>query len=319
VAQNKTKAIEELLNDTRWVGQTIDWFPADWSTRRYGRIHNGDTSAILLDSPPDHSPESMIGHQIGAWYTLNQKLHGLGLNVPEIYAVDLNHGLILMEDFGSTPLPDNDENAYKQATKILITMRNIDHDRYDDLIRYEDTHVYKALRFFPEYVLGTAKLENDWFQIWRHIENSLPTCPRALTHIDFQAANLMWMPETLSKIGVIDFQATCDGPCVYDLVNLLEDVRRVVPDTIKENCIAMYKENLSPNEQTAFDQWYPVITAQFHARVAGQILKLAKTSGREDLMKFYEQLIKRLEKDLSYDALLPLKEFIMANGGFKHE
>jgi aminoglycoside/choline kinase family phosphotransferase len=81
----------------------------------------------------------------------------------------------------------------------------------------------------------------------------------------------------------------------------------------------MYKENLSPNEQTAFDQWYPVITAQFHARVAGQILKLAKTSGREDLMKFYEQLIKRLEKDLSYDALLPLKEFIMANGGFKHE
>lgn len=312
---DKAVPLSQLLQNTKWEGQPIEWFPADWSTRNYGRVKTSNgQSAIILDSPPDSSPDSMIGHQIGEWYRLNKFFASADINVPEIYAADLENGLILMQDFGTTPIAENNIDAYKEAVGVLIKMREA---HVTEFTEYKNTHVYKALRFFPEFIIKDENLTEEWFSMWENIETALPPCPQVLTHIDFQAANLMWMPQNPAgeRIGVIDFQAACRGPFVYDMVNLLEDARRILPDDIKAECISQYCYNLSEDDKNTFEEWFPVITVQFHCRVAGQILKLATLNDRNDLLKFYNNLINRIKQNSEHKNLILFNQFIAKHGG----
>jgi aminoglycoside/choline kinase family phosphotransferase len=300
-----------FLSDTDWHDAKTQWFSADWSVRNYARLTNanGDT-AILLKSPPDDSPDAMTGHLITPWSTINKHFKSIGINVPTIIKEDLAQGLILMDDFGNDTIADKGMDAYMKATDILITMRDHPDALKTDLIRYEDTHVYKALRFYPSHVLGKPKLKETWFAAWESVTNTFPPCPRAFTHIDFAAMNLMWVN---NEIGVIDFQAACNGPFVYDLVNLLEDIRRDIPDNIKQSCKDHYCATLSPETAAIFNTWYPVMTAQFHARILGQIQFLTQDKGRDDLMQYYDPLMKRFEMELENDYLKPIKYFIEKN------
>jgi len=318
-----TSDIEQFLSDTYWQNAKQTWFDADWSVRSYARLTNnhGD-SAILLKSPPDDSSDAMIGHLVGEWVDMNKQFKSLGLNVPTIIKQDLSSAYILMEDFGADTIANKGLDAYLKATDILIAMRGAP---CNDLKKYEDTHVYKALRFFPSYCLSSSGLSrgssqrdypnksgNDaitekWFAIWSNIESSLPPCPYALTHMDFAPQNLMWHN---NGIGIIDFQAACDAPFVYDLVNLLEDIRIDVPDDIKQTCKDHYCAQLSPETRAIFDQWYIVITVQFHARILGQIQYLAQDKGRDDLMQYYDPLMKRFKKEIEHPLLKSLKDFI---------
>jgi aminoglycoside/choline kinase family phosphotransferase len=246
----------------------------------------------------------MVGHMIGEWSRVNRHFKSLGLNVPTILAQDLSAGFILMDDFGNETIADKGMDAYLKAVDVLITMRDHPQALNFPLKKYEDTHVYKALRFYPQYILGDESLTDAWFTAWKTVEESLPPCPRALTHIDFAAMNLMWVNGI--DIGIIDFQAACDGPFVYDIVNLLEDIRRDIPQDIKDACIKRYKENLSLEYQDLFDAWYPVITAQFQSRVLGQIQFLSQTKGRDDLMAYFNPLRIKLEKTLQHNVLSPI-------------
>lgn len=306
--------LDLFLSSTPWAECNPAWFSADWSTRRYARLTNGmGQTAILMESPPDHDPRSMIGHQIGAWVTVDTHLRRLGLNAPHIIAKDTDNGYILMEDFGNESLIGKGTDAYHAAIDALITMRDHPLATDDiDLIPYRNTHVYRALRFYPAYVLKKPDLEEVWFVAWKTVETALPPCPQILTHIDFGPMNLMWLPDRqgTDRIGILDFQAACIGPFVYDIVNLLDDARREIPADMKQSCLDRYCAALSPETTAIFNAWYPVIAAQFHARILGQILKLKAENGRDDLMQYYTPLTKRFEKELQHPALAPILRLI---------
>lgn len=299
-------SLNAFLSNTDWLDSTITWFSADWSPRDYARLTKADnTSAILLKSPPDHSPDAMIGHEIGKWVKMNRHFASLGLNVPKIIAENLNDGFVLMEDFGNQTIADKGMDAYLKATDILITMREHEKALDAELIKYEETHVYKALRFYPQYVLSNISQTDAWFDAWKNVETALPACPRALTHIDYAAQNLMWAND---EIGIIDFQAACNGPFVYDIVNLLEDIRRNIPEDVKHACMNRYTERLSLTDKDAFDAWYPIITAQFYARILGQIQFLSREKGRKDLLQYYDTVYKKFTKLIKLPELRPILE-----------
>ena len=296
--------IYSFINKARWGHADIQWFSADWSTRNYARLiaPNGN-SAILLISPPDNSPKAMIGHELGKWVKINKHFKDLKLNTPSILAEDLKTGLILMEDFGNETIANKGITSYIKATEVLINMRDAPNALDIELIQYEDSHVYQALRFFPQYLLKNINDTASWFTAWKEIEASLAPCPRALTHMDYHAANLMWKNE---EIGIIDFQAACNGPFVYDIVNLLEDIRHSVPENIKKTCKSLYCATLSDKDKELFNHWYPIITAQFYARILGQIQYLAVEKNRQDLMKYYDFVYKTWENLLHLPQLRPI-------------
>jgi len=83
----------------------------DASTRSYERLRLDSQRAILMNSPrrPDGppvrngKPYSAIAHlaeDIVPYVALSAGLRDLDLSAPEIRHTDLDHGLIVMEDFG---------------------------------------------------------------------------------------------------------------------------------------------------------------------------------------------------------------------------
>ena len=52
----------------------------------------------------------------------------------------------------------------------------------------------------------------------------------------------MWLPGRagVRRCGLLDFQDAMRAPAVYDLVSLLEDARRDVPDALRDAMIERY-------------------------------------------------------------------------------
>jgi aminoglycoside/choline kinase family phosphotransferase len=69
----------------------------DASFRRYLRLSGGPRAAILMDAPP---PED-----VRPFLRVAAHLAGVGISVPEIFAVDVAAGLVLEEDLGDALFP----------------------------------------------------------------------------------------------------------------------------------------------------------------------------------------------------------------------
>lgn len=311
--------IAQFLGDVGWYESRAEVQSADWSSRYYIRLQKTTFTAdrteraILLVSPPDDAPESVAGHRVGDLIRLNTHLHRIGVRVPEIIAMDEALGLVLMEDFGRTHLGRlegqnaKQQEAYEKATRILMHWR--DHPRGLDmmppLMNYRDGHVYKALSFLPDYYPPARDMDKQaYLTAWDDLmDKAAQDCPQCFTHIDFFSENLMLLDD--GQIGVLDYQGAVQGPFVYDLVNLLEDARRSIPQGIKDYCKALYRDSLpDAAHKDAFDLYYPVFAAQFHARVLGQIFKLAETIGRADLLAHRSRLEAYLKAELPQSPLL---------------
>ena len=296
----------------------------DWSLRRFCRLAKNGQTAILLQSVPDDDPRAMRGHKMADYVTISRYLETLGFNVPEIYAEDIPHGLLLVEDFGDVSLHDlfeanssELEDYYLKATDILIELYRKTPMNDLALASYYDGHIHPARRFIIDYYLPhimggevAAETVDAYLKLWNDIEKTLPEIPYRFSYIDFHPQNLMISNH---EIGLIDFQGAYWGPIPYDLVNLLEDARRFVPDHIKQSCMTRYLQSLPEGERAAFEKWYVVLAAQFHCRVIGQAIKLAK-DGKTRLMDYVPILERHLANDLKSPVLKPMADFLKEMG-----
>jgi hypothetical protein len=127
---------------------------------------------------------------------------------------------------------------------------------------------------------------------------------------------MMWLPERvgIQQTGLIDFQGAMMGPAPYDLVNLLDDARRDVPQDIRDACLNQFLAGMAAEDRESFEAWYPVLAAQFHCRVIGQALRLAILDGKTRLLTIIPILRRHLIRDLSSPVLKPLKDWFDAQG-----
>lgn len=313
-----------FLSREGWCDATETRVGEDWSLRRFARLSLNGQTAILLQSVPDDDPRAMRGHRLGEYIEISNYLENLGFNVPKIYAENISQGLLLIEDFGDRSLHDLfDENApdlkswYLKATDILIDLYKKTPSNDLDLASYYEGHIHPARRFMMDYywphITGQSVdegLAQAYLKIWDEIEKYLPTIPSRFLYIDFHPQNLMIDGD---QLGLIDFQGAYWGPVPYDLVNLLEDARRIVPRDIKQACLQKYLDSIPENERKAFEEWYIVLSAQFHCRVIGQAIKLTQ-NGKPRLMDYVPILQKHLAADLKSPILKPLKDFLAGIG-----
>ena len=92
---DRNTIISEFLAASGWKNATQIHLAGDASFRRYQRISLGQRQAILMNSPPDK--ENVV-----PFVFITTLLRSLGYSAPEIYAEDMEAGLILLEDFGDT-------------------------------------------------------------------------------------------------------------------------------------------------------------------------------------------------------------------------
>jgi aminoglycoside/choline kinase family phosphotransferase len=132
-----------------------------------------------------------------------------------------------------------------------------------------------------------------------------PTC---FVHRDFFAGNLIWLPKRsgVRRVGVLDFQSAAIGHPAYDLVSLLQDARREIPDAIANRAITRYLAARPELHPTEFRAAYAACAAQRHLRVATQWVRLARRDSRPDYLVHGPRTWRLLEQAVREPAAAPL-------------
>ena len=131
------------------------------------------------DGPPvrDGKPYSAIAHlaeDIVPYIAVAAGLRDLGLSAPEILHADLDHGLIVMEDFGNERIVDGDppapiEERYAAAVDLLAALHGRE---LPDMLPVTSELDLSAARLrhggVPDRGRAAARLVPDWRRRARH-------------------------------------------------------------------------------------------------------------------------------------------------------
>lgn len=301
-----------------WEGAAIVPLAGDASFRRYFRILADGRSAVLMDAPPDKE-DSRPFLAIGA------HLVELGFAAPRALAVDLDQGLILLEDFGDdrvNPLlaadPAREREIYEIAIDLLAALHA---HRPPPVPRYGRSELLREISLFTEWYLPTLDVAGDtadydvaWDSVWGQVLAETEAAP-VLVLRDYHADNLMWLPdrEGHQRLGLLDFQDGLAGHPAYDLVSLLQDARRDVDPRLEAAMIDRYVAARGIDDPAAFRAVYEVLGAQRNTKILGIFTRLWKRDGKAGYTAFQPRVWGYLERNLEHSALEPVRAWFDAN------
>lgn len=198
---------------------TLTAASSDASFRRYFRWEGDGRSFVVMDAPP---PQENCKPFVDIAFLLAKS----GINVPKIYAQDLERGFLLLNDLGNKTYLDviDNENAddlFKDALQALLAFQQLPMDA--PLPSYDVALLRRELELFPEwYVKRELGIEFDpaqqmlWQQVSDKLIDSALAQPKVLVHRDYMPRNLMLSEP---NPGVLDFQDAVYGPVTYDVTD----------------------------------------------------------------------------------------------------
>ncbi|MET0241131.1 MAG: phosphotransferase [Sphingobium sp.] len=305
----------DFLASCGWGGAEILPLAGDASFRRYFRVVDGDRRAVLMDAPPpEEDPRPFIA--VDEWLT------GNGFAAPGLLGVDLDRGLVLLEDFGDGRVrehveehPGDEAGIYTRAVELLAALHKLP---AADVPPYDREVYQREVGLLTEWYCAAAALEVDvsgYVAAWDAV---LPVAERdAATRVtvlrDYHAENIMVLADADRSfgLGLLDFQDALAGHPAYDLVSLLQDARRDVPPALEAAMLAHYR-SLAP-VSADFDAAYAILGAQRNAKIIGIFTRLWKRDGKPRYLGFLPRMWGLLERDLAHPALAPVKAWFDAN------
>ena len=317
--------IDRFLSAAGWSGAARAPLAGDASARSYLRLRQGGESAVLMDSGAT---------DIAPFCRVARHLRGLGYSAPEILAEDSAGRLLLLEDLGDLSfircLEDPDgpgapgaETLYGAAVDLLAEMGRAPIGAATPAM--DAAYLAAEIRLFadwwpPHGSVQTAPanpsqltaLAEGWVAAWRDAHALALTPPKYLALRDFHAANLMWLPARhgLATVGLLDFQDAVAAPLAYDLVSLLQDVRRDVPEDLQMAMIARFLAAFPDLDAAAFRTSYAILGAHRNLRIAGIFSRLARRDGKRGYLDYLPRVWRHIAADLRHPALAPVAEWL---------
>ncbi|MBV4465156.1 aminoglycoside/choline kinase family phosphotransferase [Pseudomonas sp. F-14 TE3623] len=202
---------------------TLTAASSDASFRRYFRWEGAGRSFVVMDAPP---PQENCKPFVDIAFLLAKS----GINVPKIYAEDLERGFLLLNDLGNKTYLDvidseNADDLFKDALQALLAFQQL--PMVAPLPSYDVALLRRELELFPEwYVKRELGIEFDstqqtlWQQASDLLIDSALAQPKVLVHRDYMPRNLMLSEP---NPGVLDFQDAVYGPVTYDVTCLFKD------------------------------------------------------------------------------------------------
>ena len=286
--------------DSTFPGETLSpltLVAGDASPRRYYRLALGTDAAqrsiIAAISPPSEKNQEFI--------LVRQLLAAASVRVPDIYAADLEHGFLALEDLGdATLLPRlNDDSVdafYGVAMDHLLGLSRAD-VASSGLPHYSRELLQQELNVFIEwFAIGLLAVKNEcdgqqfiemqakFTGISKVLVDSAVSQPQVLVHRDFHSRNLMVLAN--DQLAVIDFQDAVIGPITYDPVSLLKDCYIAWPRAQQLVWLNQYQQRLeeagviSPVASDDFIRWFDLMGLQRHIKVLGVFARLDLRDGK---------------------------------------
>ncbi len=308
-------AAASFLQSIGWGGAEITSLAGDASFRRYFRVVVGPNKAVLMDAPPPREdPKPFL--KIARYLSENR------LAAPEIYGQDLEHGLVLLEDFGDARVrdwldehPGEEEGIYARAVALLADLHRLPPA---DAPPYDRAAYDREVDLLTEWYCPAMGLDVDlvgyrsaWNAVLPLVEQD--DAARVTVLRDYHAENIMLIagrPQA-HNLGLLDFQDALIGHPAYDLVSLLQDARRDVAPALEAKMLAHYRALARPG--AGFDAAYAVLGAQRNAKIIGIFTRLWKRDGKPRYLGFLPRMWGLLERDLAHPALAPVAQWFAAN------
>ena len=306
-------AAAEFLNQQGWGDAELSPVAGDASFRRYFRVRDGDRRAILMDAPPPHEdPRPFIN--------IAEYLKKSGFAAPEIFARDLEHGLVLLEDFGDQRMrehldrhPEDEDAIYRQAVDLLRDLHRVP---AAPIAVYDEKQYLREANLLTEWYCPAQQRDVDaqgFSAIWQDILQPVIAAQNQPVTVmrDYHAENIMLLED--GGFGLLDFQDALIGHPAYDLVSMLQDARRDVSDDLEERMLAYYLADHDTVAAEIFRSHYAILGAQRNAKIIGIFTRLSVRDGKRRYLDFLPRMWRLLEKDLDHPALAPMADWFDRN------
>ena len=316
----------------------------DASTRAYERFEAEDKQAIFMiapkrpDGPPirwgkSYSALAHLSESIEAFVAMADGLRKQGLSAPEIYAQDLQHGLLVVEDLGKEGVIANGQpiaERYHVAVDVLAHLHR--HALPLRLpVKHADDHVLPLydldalgietellLDWYIPHHLGrelSANARSQFVVLWRQILTPVTEQDPVWTLRDYHSPNLLWLGhrEGIKRIGLIDFQDAVMGHPAYDLVSLLQDARLLISEALEMQLLRAYVDQRRSKQMgfnfRDFVQSYAILGAQRATKILGIFVRLNKRDNKPDYLKHIPHIEAYLIRNLKHPALSALLDW----------
>jgi N-acetylmuramate 1-kinase len=315
---------ERFLQTQKLEQVTLVPLQADASFRRYYRLQGASRPMLLMEDPPDRPPVPPFV-MVEPFMKIAAYLRGIGLHAPEIYAADIPNGLLLIEDFGDgtyTRLFEGGHNPRPLYELAVDVLAHLHHQAKPDglgLPAYDDANlVDEAMLLLDWYypALDGSRASDDmkksFAAVWRDLFRAFPQGQQALVLRDYHIDNLMLVSGAtgLQSCGLLDFQDAVTGPFSYDLMSLLEDARRDVPEDLRRHLYSRYLQSMGNGlDHDGFGYSFRVLAAQRHAKVLGIFVRLSVRDGKDRYLKFIPHVHRLFMSSLANPALAPLQKW----------
>ncbi len=251
--KSKARAsLAELFKE--WSGknpENIIQLPPTTSGREYFRLEAGSTTAV--------GAYNNNKRENNAFIYLSNHLRKHKVNVPEIYRVNNNKNIYLIEDLGNITLKkqldaiEDKELFYRSAgklyKKVIDEMPRIQVNASRDLDfsicyprhEFDYQSIMWDMNYFKYYFLKLAKINFDE----QYLEEDFKTLARYLLdaesnyflYRDLQSRNIMIKN---NNIYFIDYQGGRKGALQYDLASLLFEAKTNLPYKLREELLNYY-------------------------------------------------------------------------------
>jgi N-acetylmuramate 1-kinase len=316
----RQQAMAAFLAANGWGDGVAQPLAADASFRSYWRLRRGRERVVVMDAPPPHE-------DVAAYVAVASILRRLGLSAPAVWAEDRARGFLLIEDFGDdtyTRLLErgaDERRLYTLAIDALSALqRAADSAGHIDLPPYDEAKLLEEVALLFDWylpaVLGappSAAAREEYLALWRSVlavacEPFTPT----LVLRDFHVDNLMLLSDRtgVEACGLLDFQDAVIGPPAYDLVSLLEDARRDVPQDLRQAMTAHYLASFPALDRVAFARSAAILAAQRNCKIIGIFTRLWKRDGKPAYLRHIPRLWQLVASDLGHPALREVSEWL---------
>lgn len=263
---------------------TTEALTAEASHRQFYRQSAADgTTVIVMDSPP-----TLERNQ--AFTDLAALFHGAGLPVPQVLAMDLDAGYLLLSDVGSRDLytayaQGQTEPALAAAIGWLHRLQPI---RSPLVPLYTTQRLKDELNIFSEWfvqgALGlpdcTANLADCFADLILRADAQKKVC----VHRDYHCRNLLF--DSHSQLGIVDFQDALHGPLTYDLASLLYDCYYRLSPSVVAHWREQFRLRAAPHiNAAAFIQDCDWMALQRQIKAIGIFVRLAQRDNKNSHLR----------------------------------
>jgi aminoglycoside/choline kinase family phosphotransferase len=272
-----------------------------------------------MDAPPPQE-------DVRPWCRIARHLQSLGLSAPEIYEADEAGGLLVIEDYGDETFPlalahGEAVPLYAAAVDTLVALHKAPRALGVSVADYDEPALIEKASLLLDWFLpavGAAASDEAraaYAAAWRAVLPLRRGVPETLALRDFFPENIMWLParKGVRRCGLLDFQDASRAPAAYDLVSLLEDARRDVPETLRRAMTERYLAAFPLQDRADFAAAAAAMAAQRHARVIGVFARLWKRDGKPRYLGHIPRVWGLFERALAHPGLAPLRRWFDAH------